>query len=236
MKKNARLFVMVLILTGVFNMCSSSNKTSAESKDDSDASSSEIALPAPSKDGKISVEKALQERRSIRRYKDTPLSLGIVSQIMWAAYGTNNERGFKTTPSAGAIYPLEFYVAIGKVEGIKSGLYKYNSLLHKLILIKSGDLRKDLSEACLGQNCIKSASFIVIFTAAFENIKLRYGNRGVQYTHNEVGHAGQNIYLQAVSLNVGTVAVGAFVEEKVKAVLGLKENQSVLYLMPVGQK
>ncbi|MBN1232244.1 MAG: SagB/ThcOx family dehydrogenase [Candidatus Coatesbacteria bacterium] len=217
-------------------MCSNSNKTSAENNDNSDAVSSEIVLPSPSKDGKVSVEKALQERRSIRRFKDTPLSLGIVSQMMWAAYGTTNERGFKTTPSAGAIYPLEFYVAISKVEGIEAGLYKYNSLHHKLKLIKSGDLRKDLSEASLGQSCIKNASFIIIFTAVFGSIKLRYGNRGIQYTHNEVGHAGQNIYLQAVSLNIGTVVVGAFVEEKVKAVLDLKDNQSVLYMMPVGQK
>ena len=75
----------------------------------------EIKLPEPVKDGDTSIEEALLERRSIRQYKDDPLTLAEVSQLLWSAQGITGLWGGRTAPSAGVTYPLEVYVVVGNV-------------------------------------------------------------------------------------------------------------------------
>ncbi|MCM8818387.1 MAG: SagB/ThcOx family dehydrogenase [Candidatus Omnitrophica bacterium] len=194
----------------------------------------QINLPKPDFKGKISVEEALKTRRSIRTYKAAPLTLKELSQILWACDGKTADWGGRTAPSAGATYPLEIYVVVGNVEGIKPGLYHYEVDTHSLTLIKEGDLRAQLSNAALNQTSIKNAAFVIVISGIFERTTARYGKRGERYVFMEVGHCGQNIHLQAESLGLGTVMIGAFEDEKVKRVLGIKED--VFYLCPVGKK
>ena len=194
----------------------------------------QINLPKPDFKGKISVEEALKTRRSIRTYKAAPLTLKELSQILWACDGKTAYWGGRTAPSAGATYPLEIYVVVGNVEGIKPGLYHYEVDTHSLTLIKEGDLRAQLSNAALNQTSIKNAAFVIVISGIFERTTARYGKRGERYVFMEVGHCGQNIHLQAESLGLGTVMIGAFEDEKVKRVLGIKED--VFYLCPVGKK
>lgn len=199
-------------------------------------------LPAPITDGKISLEQALQDRRSRRKFQDRPISKEQLSQILWAAYGitqpipdTPNLRGgLRTTPSAGALYPLEIYVVIGNVEGIKPGVYRYICEEHKIVRHIEGDLRNELAKAALGQSSVREAPAVLVHSAVFERMLPRYGERGVLYVYIEVGHSAQNIYLQAEALGLGTVAVGAFIDDMISEVLNLPENESPLYLMPFG--
>lgn len=193
-----------------------------------------IKLPVPDFKGELSVEETLKKRRSIRSYKQAPLTLKELSQILWATDGKTTDWGGRTAPSAGATYPLEIYVVVGNVEGLKSGLYYYEIDNHSLKLIKEGDLRKELSNAALNQTSVKTAPIIIIISGIFERTTARYGKRGERYVFMEVGHCGQNIHLQAESLGLGTVMIGAFEDEKVKKVLGIKED--VFYLCPVGRK
>jgi len=196
-----------------------------------------VTLPQPALDSDFSIEKALQSRRSVRIYKDEPLNLQTVSQILWSAQGiTQEERGYRTAPSAGARFPLEVYVAIGNVEGISSGLYHYVPQEHHLVKIHQNDLRTELSAAALRQASVRNGAFVVIIAAVFERLTDRYGDRGVRYTHMEVGHASQNIHLQVESLGLGTVIIGSFDDEQMKKILNLPENQIPLYLMPIGKK
>lgn len=193
-----------------------------------------ITLPRPSFKGSISVEEALKNRRSIREYKSTPLTLKELSQILWAADGKTSDWGGRTAPSAGATYPLEIYVVIGNVEGIKPGLYHYKIDTHSITLVKEGDIRLELSRAALNQSSVKNAPLIVVISGIFERTTTRYGKRGERYVFMEVGHCGQNIHLQAEALGLGSVMIGAFDNEKVKNVLGIKED--IFYLCPVGKK
>ncbi|HOK56296.1 MAG TPA: SagB/ThcOx family dehydrogenase [bacterium] len=193
-----------------------------------------IKLPSPDFEGKISVEESLKSRRSVRSYKDTPLSLKELSQILWATDGKTADWGGRTAPSAGATYPLEIYVVVGNVEGLSPGLYHYEIDSHSLTLVKEGDLRTELSRAALNQTSIKLAPITIVISGIFERTTNRYGKRGERYVYMEVGHCGQNIHLQAESLGLGTVMIGAFEDEKVKKVLGIKED--VFYLCPVGKK
>lgn len=192
----------------------------------------EIKLPEPKTQGRMSVEEAIFKRKSIRRYKDKPLTLEELSQVLWAAHGIN-AWGKRTSPSAGARYPFEVYAVVGDVDGLEPGLYHYDGKRHVLELIRKGDLRKELAQACLGQKCVATAPVNIVVVAHYERTTSRYGERGIRYVHIDAGHMGQNIYLQATSLGLGTVAVGAFHDDEVKEVLGVEGKP--LYIFPFGK-
>jgi SagB-type dehydrogenase family enzyme len=194
-----------------------------------------IALPQPIIDGTMSLEKALSLRRSTRSYADEPLSLAEISQLLWAAQGINHEKGLRTAPSAGATYPLELFVMVNQAEGLSKGIYHYWHEGHKLELTDKREIEKELARAALSQSMISEAGIVIIFAAIFERTTKSYGERGIRYIHNEVGHVAQNIYLQAAALNLGTVAIGAYRDEALETLLNLGEDYHVLYLMPVGK-
>ena len=195
-----------------------------------------IKLPEPIYDGKTSVEKALQKRRSIRQYKNLPITIQDLSQLLWAAQGISGTGGRRTAPSAGALYPLELYVVAGNVTGLSVGLYSYDPHKHELSRILDSDKRAELSKTALGQSSIKNAAAVLVISAVYERVTIKYGERGIQYVHMEAGHAAQNLFLQAVSLDLGTVVIGAFHDEQVRAVLHLPGQVQPLYLMPMGKK
>ena len=193
-----------------------------------------IKLPSPNYEN-LSVEKALLARRSIRDYKIDPLMFNELSQLLWAAQGITHNRGFRTAPSAGALYPLEVYIVAGNVDSLEPGIYKYKPHGHEIIKIVDGDKRNELCKAALGQSCVRRAPAVIVLTAVYKRVTSKYGERGVRYTHMEVGHASQNICLQAGSLNLGTVVVGAFNDNSVKNILNTQDNEEPLCIMPVGK-
>jgi SagB-type dehydrogenase family enzyme len=196
-----------------------------------------IKLPEPKYESDTSVEEALLGRRSRRSYKDEGLSLGEISQLLWAAQGiTNPKRGFRTAPSAGATYPLETYLIVGNVKNLKPGVYHYDPKKHTIEMTIERDVRRELANAAFNQYFIADAPVSIAFTAIYERTTRIYGDRGVMYVHMEVGHAAQNVYLECESLRLGTVVVGAFYDEEVKKVLDLGDTEEVpLYIMPVGK-
>ena len=195
-----------------------------------------IKLPQPYVDGKLSIEEALLLRRSVRDYKDMPLALNEISQLLWAAQGITNPFGFRTAPSAGALYPLEIYLVAGNIKNLPQGVYKYKPKSHTLIRVIKGDKRSELSAAALRQSCVKKSAAVIVLAAVYERTMKKYGQRGIRYVHIEVGHASQNIYLQAVSLELGTVVIGAFDDGEVKKALNMQNAEQPLVIMPVGKK
>jgi SagB-type dehydrogenase family enzyme len=195
-----------------------------------------IKLPNPLLDGAISVEKSLILRRSVRNYAAEPLALAELSQLLWAAQGGSTAKGLRTTPSAGALYPLEIYVVAARVEGLPTGIYKYSCPDHVLVKTGMRDVRAELFDAALRQGAIKNAPVIVIICAVYDRITPKYGDRARRYTHMEAGHASQNVYLQAQSLGLGTVAIGAFHDAQISKILNLDDTEYPLYLMPVGKQ
>jgi len=193
-----------------------------------------IALPAASKESDVSLEEALSKRQSTRSFADEPLTLKQLSQLLWAAQGITHGREFRTAPSAGALYPLEVYALVGNVEGLSPGLYRYNVRKHSLVKVKGGNLRKSFSEAVYQPRIIKEAPVTLIISAVYKRITGKYGERGIRYVHMEVGHAGQNVMLQATALGLGCVGIGAFDDDFVKDFLGSKE-EAPLYIIPIGK-
>ena len=195
-----------------------------------------IILPKPRYDSDVSVEESMLKRRSVRSYTDEALTLQEVSQLLWAAQGTTDPSGKRTSPSAGALYPLEVYVVVGNVENVAKGVYKYKPHQHELVKVLEGEQRKALAKAALDQQSVAQGAIDIVITAIYERTTSKYGDRGIRYVHMEAGHAAQNVYLQAVALGLGTVSIGAFYDDQVKEVLNLPENEEPLYIMPVGRR
>jgi len=189
----------------------------------------EIILPEPKLKSEVSLEEALNSRRSARQYKPLDLEMEDISQLLWAAQGVTEESaGFRTAPSAGALYPLELFI-------VKSdGLYQYIPEGHKLKKLGSKDLRPELMKASLSQKSISEAAIDIVITAIYDRTTVKYGDRGIRYVHMEAGHACQNILLQSAALGLGAVPVGAFSDSDVQKVLGLSKDYTPLYIVPVG--
>ena len=196
-----------------------------------------IVLPKPRYKSTISVEEAILKRRSVRSYIDKPLKLEDISQLLWSAQGiTDYKKKFRAAPSAGALFPLEVFLVVGNVNSLKEGIYRYDPFKHGILMVNEGDFRNALSLASLGQSCVKDGAISIVISAVYERITGKYGERGIRYSYMEAGHAAQNIYLQAEALELGTVVIGAFIDDKVKEVIGMKKGEDPLYILPVGKK
>jgi len=196
-----------------------------------------IKLPPPDLKGEKTIEEAITDRRSVRRYKNEALTLSQLSQILWAAQGITTAGSYRAIPSAGATFPLEVYVLVGEqtVAGLKAGIYRYETHGHSLRPHLDGDLRQELAEAALNQRFIAICPIDIVVCAIFTRTTNRYGKRGEMYVHIEAGHLGQNVALQAVALGLGTVMIGAFDDYEVSKVLRIKEPLKPLYIIPVGK-
>ena len=188
-----------------------------------------IVLPEPKIKGEMSLEESILKRRSIRSFAPKELSSEEISQILWAAQGiTEKRRGLRAAPSAGALYPLEIYIIK------KDGIFHYIIADHSLKQVGNDDVRGDIVRAAWGQSFIQEAPVSVIICAVRSRITSRYGGRGNRYVDIEVGHAAENLHLQAVALGLASVPIGAFTDSEVKKILGLPRNTEPIYIIPVG--
>jgi len=194
-----------------------------------------IRLPEPRADSSTSIESALRRRRSVREFCKEPLTLAEVSQMLWAAQGIIGPEGKRTAPSAGALYPLEALLVAGKEGDLPAGVYRYRPQGHELVCIAEGDRRAKLAAAALEQEWLADAPVTIAIAAVYERTAGKYRQRAERYVHMEVGHAAQNVHLQAAALALGTVVVGAFDDAEVKRILALANNEQPACLMPVGR-
>ncbi len=121
----------------------------------------------------------------------------------------------------------------GKVAGVPAGIYQYRSHTNELVRISAEDRREERSKAARNQRSVRAAVNIVI-SAVYERVTASYGERGVRHVHMEAGHTAQNISLQAVAINLGSV-IGAFHDSEVKKIMHMDEREEPLYIIPVGK-
>ena len=197
--------------------------------------SSVIQLPEPVPDSGISIEEVIESRRSIRTFASESISLTELARLLHSAQGITSERGFRAAPSAGATFPLSILIVAENVDSLEAGIYQYEPSNESLTAIKMGCFLDELSGASLGQTCVRDVPAVIAITAEYSITTSVYGNRGRTYVQMEAGHVSQNIYLQCTAMGLGTVAVGAFSDNAVSEILNLAENETPLYLMPVGR-
>jgi SagB-type dehydrogenase family enzyme len=198
-----------------------------------------MRLPDPITDGDVSLEMTIHQRRTVRSFHGKALTLNQFSQLLWTAQGVTDPGGFKrAAPSAGALYPMDIYGAVGDgcIEGLGPGVYLYDPAAHSLSLAQKGDARRDIAMASLEQMWMSHAPITFVITAEYRRITGKYGRRGVRYAMIEAGHIGQNIFLQSQAMGLAAGIVGAFEDREVIRIMGIKDNREPLLIMPVGYK
>ena len=196
-----------------------------------------LLLPRQKTKGPLSLEETIASRRTRRDFQAKPLILEELAQLLWAAQGITGADGtLRAAPSGGALYPLDVYAVVGgaSVQGLASGVYRYMPSQHGLEKVTSGDLRKEMARACLRQMWMADAPVSLVVTAEYARIEGKYGSRGRRYAVIEVGHVGQNIFLQAEALGLGAGIVGAYDDAGLAKALHLSRAHQPLIVMPVG--
>ncbi len=168
-----------------------------------------ISLPKISKPSGILLEEAIKLRRSKRAGYCAKITLEELSRLLFAGQGITADKK-RAVASAGMTFPLELYIVAKNIEKLDAGLYRYVPQSHSIEQLKEGDFTKSLEEACGKYAFVRDAPACIIIAADFERTTSRYGGRGMMYVHMEAGCACQNISLEAVSLGLGTVVIGAF--------------------------
>ncbi len=194
--------------------------------------------PAEQKGGQ-SLWETIAQRRSIREFSNQSITYSELSQLIWATQGiTLRAWGyeFRASPSAGALYPIETYLVVNRVDEIPPGLYHYSVKEAQLILLKEGRLGSEICQAGLGQEMLEEASCVFVWTAIVERSKWKYRERAYRYIYMDVGHIGQTLYLAATALNLGCCTVGAFFDGEVDRAIGVDgKNEISVYLGAVGR-
>jgi SagB-type dehydrogenase family enzyme len=190
---------------------------------------SPVPLPSPAAFGAISLEQAIWKRRSMRAFRPDPLPVATIGQLLWAGQGVTSPDGKRAAPSAGALYPLELYaVTPGEV-------MHYLPDGHRVQTRVVSDLRPALSADAVGQSSVAAAPVVIVVAAVPSRTTPRYGSQAEEFIQIEVGHAAENILLQAAALGLAAVPVGSLNPSGAAATLALPADQTVLYLIPVGR-
>jgi len=194
-----------------------------------------IQLPKPRRESGLSVEAALQSRRSVREFRPEPLTLAETAQLLWSAQGITTDDGKRTAPSAGGTYPLETYLVAGQVAGLVSGVYHYRPAHHELMPVTAGDLRAALAALSMNQDCVRASAVSILFATVVARTAAKYGASAAAYVDMEAGHAAQNLSLQAFALGLGSVMIGAFDETALGKLLQLPPEHRPRYFAAVGR-
>jgi SagB-type dehydrogenase family enzyme len=201
-------------------------------------SSKTVQLPNQFQESTFNFSEVLRRRKSVRSFSLQPLSKVDLAFLLWASTGIQRiEHGyeFRTTPSAGALYPIETYIAANNVEDLSEGIYHYNIKNHLLEEIKLGNFGSKLAHAALDQEMCADASVVFIWTAVFERSKWKYQQRAYRYIYLDAGHVAQNLALASASVNCGSCQVGAFFDDEINSILNIDGLQeSTICLSVVG--
>jgi SagB-type dehydrogenase family enzyme len=203
-----------------------------------------IPLPGPSEFSfaDISLRKAIENRKTLRKYASTPLTLKELAFLLWATQGvkkvTDRPVTIRTVPSAGARHAFETYLLVNRVQGLELGLYRYIATKHSLLLEKKGStLAARLTAACDDQAQVLNSAVTFFWVAILERMYWRYDERGFRYLHLDAGHVCQNLYLAAEAIDSGVCAIAAYHDDQVNKVLGLDgEKEFAIYIASLGKK
>jgi len=199
-----------------------------------------LPLPSPEVREGPPLWEVVARRRSVRRFRPDPMTLAELSQLLWASQGVtawSDRFAFRAAPSAGALYPVETYVAVNRVTDALPGLYHYDVRNHALVQLKTGNLGPRVAAAALDQPMCASAAAVFIWTAVVNRSKWKYGQRAYRYLYLDAGHLGHAVALAAEAQGLGSCAIGALYDDEVNALLGVDGvEETVVYMTVVGRR
>ena len=188
-----------------------------------------VQLTEPKLKGSVTLEEAIAGRRSVRQFANRPIGFTQVGQLAWAGQGiTEPIRGLRAAPSAGETYPIDLYFALPE------GLFVYKPAAHSLEQVLTQDVRGMLASAAGMQEPAARAACDIILAGSVRKVSAKFRKDARKYMYMEAGHIAQNIQLQAVCLNLGSVPIGGFDLREVKKICKLSQGLDPIYMISVG--
>lgn len=203
-----------------------------------------VSLPESPARLTMSLGDAILKRSTAKQMTPRPVDLQTVATLLHCGYGITRDqrslgypRTFRTTPSGGALYPLEIYCHSARTEGFEGGLYHYNPTENHLRLLRRGDHTETIAKGLVQQNVAHEASLIIFITALFDRSTFKYSDRGYRFALLEAGHVAQNINLAAVALDLASINLGGFYDRRIDDFLDLDGlTHSTLYVVAIGNE
>lgn len=185
----------------------------------------------------IDLKEAILKRRSTRKFTGAPLSLQTLSGLLSFTYCPENyqDQGLDGDPGFFDLGLIQTFIAVLDVTALETGCYYYTVQAQELRQIRFKNFRRETHYLCLGQDLGRDAAAIVFHTADLQSAIARYGDRAYRYLHMDAGHLGQRLNLAAIHLGVGVSGIGGFFDDQVNEVLGIPEEEAVLYITTLGQ-
>jgi SagB-type dehydrogenase family enzyme len=203
-----------------------------------------MPLPSVSPHEGAAFEHVAAQRRSIRRFDGRPLEVGQVARILYFGNGITGSldstghdvrQPIRAAPSGGALYPVEIYPVVLRVEQLDSGVYHYAVDRHGLELVRRGSFSDALSHATSDPLLFSHAAVVFVLTGIFGRAYFKYGERGYRFALLEAGHICQNVLLSATALGLGAVAVGGFIDDEINDLLDIDGvDEAAIYLIAAG--
>ena len=183
------------------------------------------------------LEQTIVQRRSTRAYTGDPLTLGELKAILDFTYQPHNyiEQGLDGFPDYFDLSLVETFIAVSGVTGLEEGCYYYAPHTQELRQIRFKNFRQELHFLCLGQDLGRDAGAIVFHTADLKRAIAAYGDRVYRYLHMDAGHLGQRLNLAAIQMGLGVSGIGGFFDDQVNEVLGIPQDEAVLYITTIGR-
>ncbi|MGB0036450.1 MAG: SagB family peptide dehydrogenase [Candidatus Acidiferrales bacterium] len=200
-------------------------------------------LPEPRMESEFG--RVLLERRTWRRFSREPMNLPDLGTLLGLTWGVREwtqvpgigRFAMKTSPSGGALHPIEAYVVARNVEGIPRGLYHYDSDRHCLELLRKGATSRQIQDYLAGQEWFSEAAALVLMTARFRRTQWKYRNaRAYRVVMLEAGHLCQTFCLTATWLKLAPFCTMALAESRIEKDLGIDGvTEGVIYAAGVGK-
>ena len=182
----------------------------------------------------------LQNRRALRKYLMEPMSFEELAFILWASQGITGKSdnySFRTTPSGGALYPIETYFSANLVEDLEPGIYHFDVENFALNRIREDDQAEATAKACMNQKFMAQSAVTFLWTAIFRRSMSKYGNRGLRYILLDAGHICQNSLIAAEATGCGGCPVAAFYDDEVNDLLKINgDDETIIYAASLGKK
>jgi SagB-type dehydrogenase family enzyme len=198
-----------------------------------------VDLPAPRLDGGLSTADAIAARRSTRDYVASAMTSGELSRLLYLTSGIAADKygnSRRTAPSSGALYPIEVYAVVHRVDGIEPGVYHYAYREHALERIRAGDFRAQVVEQGIAQEFLGECGVVLFLTMIMQRMRPKYQDRSYRYGLLEAGHLGENAYLAATSMGLGACGVGAFMDDAINGMLGVDGvEEAAVYMLAAGR-
>ncbi|MBN1124734.1 MAG: SagB/ThcOx family dehydrogenase [Sedimentisphaerales bacterium] len=198
-----------------------------------------VDLPFVTDPGGLGMYDTLRKRRSVRRFSDSFITADQLVWLLWASTGITRTEGgwaFRAAPSAGALYPIETYLCVNRVEDIESGLYHYSIPNHKLETLSKGAFGAQISAAALDQDMCVHAAVVFVWSAVFARSKWKYKQRAYRYVYMDAGHIAANLALAATNVGLAGCHIAALYDDQANALFGLDgTSESIIYMTVIGK-